>query len=105
MADGKDRDRGAEPEKAEPMDSRQKKLLVVGFGVYLLMVAAIVAVYMATDDEDARMMGMYAVSTALVFFTLIFAVYVYRGSASDEYRRRYGGKLSEEEKEDWNKRH
>ncbi len=104
MADGKVIDKSKEPEKAEPMDSRQKKLLAIGFGVYLLMVLAIVAVYMATDDEDTRMMGMYSVSTALVFFTLIFAVFVYRGSASDEYRRRYGDKLSDEEKEDWNKR-
>ncbi|MCI2074529.1 MAG: hypothetical protein LKJ94_02300 [Candidatus Methanomethylophilus sp.] len=104
MADGKGMDKGAESEKIEPMDSRQKKLLAIGFGVYLLMVLAIVVVYLATDDEDARMMGMYTVSTALVFFTLIFAVYVYRGSASDEYRRRYGDKLTEEEKEDWDKK-
>ncbi|MCQ2085510.1 MAG: hypothetical protein MJZ21_05115 [archaeon] len=53
---------------------KNQVLYVIAVVSYLLMVAALVAVYMMTDDDASRMIGMNVVSTALMTITLILAV-------------------------------
>lgn len=53
---------------------KNQVLYVIAVVSYLIMVAALVAVYMMTDDDASRMIGMNVVSTALMTITLILAV-------------------------------
>lgn len=53
---------------------KNQVLYVIAVVAYLAMVGALVAVYMMTDDDASRMIGMNVVSTALMTITLILAV-------------------------------
>jgi hypothetical protein len=90
--------------KPEPMEPHQRNVLLVGFGVYIILVIAIIASYLAVDDEDTRMNCMYAFSTLLVLFTIILALYVYKAPSTARYRQKYGNELTKEDEEEWNKR-
>ena len=72
-------------------------LYAIAIAVYLLFLGGLIASIYMVDDETMRLVAMSFLSTVLVTFTVLFAVFVSRGSASEKYREMY---MQEEEDKD-----
>ena len=73
---------------------RKYMLYAVAAAVYLLFLGGLAAVIINVEDEEAMLMYMTFLSTGLITFTIIFALFVSKGSTSDRYREMY---MSEDE--------
>lgn len=69
-------------------------LYAIAILAYLLFLWGLAATVMFIEDETARVMSMSFLSTGLITFTMLLALFVSRGSASERYKELY---MSEEE--------
>ncbi len=72
-------------------------LYAVAILAYLIFLGGLAASIVMVDDETTRLMAMSFLSTGLVTFTVLFAVFLSRGNASERYRELY---MSEDEKKE-----
>ena len=70
-------------------------LYIIAILAYLIFLGGLAASIVMVDDETTRLMAMSFLSTGLVTFTVLFAVFLSRGNASERYRELY---MSEDEK-------
>ncbi len=70
-------------------------LYIVAILAYLLFLGGLAASIILVDDETTRLMAMSFLSTGLVTFTVLFAVFLSKGNASERYKELY---MSEDEK-------
>ena len=68
--------------------------------VYLVILAAFVWVATTTSDSDAVAMAGMAASSALMLLTLIFAVVIFKGSPSEQYKEKYIDGKDDDESDD-----
>lgn len=80
---------------------KTRTMYIVAFGVYLLFLLAFAMLVMFyRGNEDAMVMGMSLLSSALMVVTLILAVIFMRRSPSERYEDRY----TEKANGDWEKK-
>lgn len=72
-------------------------LYAVAILAYLLFLGGLAAAIFMVDDETTRLMSMSFLSTGLLTFTVLFAVFLSRGNANERYRELY---MSEDEKKE-----
>lgn len=74
-------------------------LYFIAFTAYLLFVCGLVASVLMVEDEAERIMFMSILSTGMVTFSVLFALLISRGSASERYKELYmSGEEDEESK-------
>lgn len=74
-------------------------LYVIAFSAYLLFICGLIASVLMVEDETERIMFMSILSTGMVTFSVIFALFISRGSASERYEELYmSGEEDEESK-------
>ena len=69
-------------------------LYAIAILAYLLFLGGLAVSIVLLEDETARLMAMSFLSTGLVTFTVLFAVFLSKGNASERYKELY---MSEEE--------
>jgi len=69
-------------------------LYAIAILAYLLFLGGLAVSIVLLKDETARLMAMSFLSTGLVTFTVLFAVFLSKGNASERYKELY---MSEEE--------
>ncbi len=72
-------------------------IYAVAILAYLLFLGGLAAVILMVDDETMRLMAMSFLSTGLLTFTVVFAVFLSKGNASERYKELY---MSEDEKKE-----
>jgi hypothetical protein len=72
-------------------------LYAIAILAYLLFLGGLVVSVAMVDDETTRLMAMSFLSTGLVTFTVLFAVFLSKGNASERYKELY---MSEDEKKE-----
>jgi hypothetical protein len=72
-------------------------LYIIAILAYLIFLGGLAASIVMVDDETTRLMAMSFLSTGLLTFTVLFAVFLSRGNANERYRELY---MSEDEKKE-----
>ena len=72
-------------------------LYAIAILAYLLFLGGLAVSIVLLEDETARLMAMSFLSTGLVTFTVLFAVFLSKGNASERYKELY---MSEDEKKE-----
>ena len=76
---------------------RTRDMIIISAVMYVMFFIALIAVIVVfKDDQNAYMMGMYAVSSGLTLFTIILAVLFLRKTPSEAYMEKYGDELKKE---------
>ena len=64
-------------------------LYAIAILAYLLFLGGLAVSIVLLEDETARLMAMSFLSTGLVTFTVLFAVFLSKGDASERYKELY----------------
>ncbi len=67
-----------------------RTLIIIAAAVYIIIFAVFVGVYLSTNDPQTVAILSMGVTSALMLFTVIFALLVLHDSPSDRYREKFG---------------